>query len=141
MFSRSKLKASAWVLLLIPAVNVGCEALQQSSLYRMTPFATKSDYTAVEAEHRQKFVQERDPEALRWLLSHRVHNEMSVEEVSQVLGESGERRHDDRDYKTNGGYYQLTDVAYQWGPDRRGRTVILFFRDGKLVNFDPAEFR
>lgn len=119
----------------------GCETIEQSSLARMLPFGRKINLSPQETEQRQKFLNERDPDAFRWLLTHRIHNEMSVEQVAHVLGESGERRFDDREYKTNGGYYQTTDVGYQWGPDRKGHTVVLFFRDGKLINFDPAELQ
>ena len=123
------------------AVLSGCETLEQSSLARMLPFGKKTNLAPKEAEQRQKFMIERDPDAFRWLLSQRIHNEMSAEQVAHVLGESGERRLNDREYKTNGGFYQTTDVGYQWGPDRTGHTVVLYFRDGKLINFDPAEFR
>ena len=127
--------------LLTIAVLSGCESFEQTSLSRMLPFGKKTNLAPQEAEQRQKFMNERDPDAFRWLLSRRIHNEMSAEQVAHVLGESGERRLDDREYKTNGGFYQTTDVGYQWGPDRTGHTVVLFFRDGKLINFDPAEFR
>ena len=127
--------------LLVVALLSGCETLEQSSLGRMLPFGAKTNHSPQATEHRQKFLNERDPDAFRWLLSHRLHNEMSVQQVEHELGESGERRNDDREYKTNGGYYQTTDVGYQWGPDRQGHTVVLFFRDGKLINFDPDELQ
>ena len=127
--------------LLMIALLSGCGSIEQSSLSRMLPFGNKTNLAPQEAEQRQKFLNDRDPDAFRWLLSQRVHNEMSAEQVAHVLGESGERRPDDREYKTNGGFYQTTDVGYQWGPDRTGHTVVLFFRDGKLINFDPTEFR
>ena len=123
------------------ALPSGCESLEQTSLARMLPFGKKNNVSPQETEQRQKYMNERDPDAFRWLLTHRIHNEMTVEQVAHVFGESGERRFDDREYKTNGGFYQTTDVGYQWGPDRTGHTVVLFFRDGKLINFDPAEFR
>ena len=123
------------------ALLVGCGSIEQTSLARMLPFGNKTNVSPQETEQRQKFMNERDPDAFRWLLSHRIHTEMTPEQVAHVLGESGERRFDDREYKTNGGFYQMTDVGYQWGPDRKGHTVVLFFRDGKLINYDPAEFR
>ena len=123
------------------ALLVGCGSIEQTSLARMLPFGNKTNVSPQETEQRQKFMNERDPDAFRWLLSHRIHTEMTPEQVAHVLGESGERRFDDREYKTNGGFYQTTDVGYQWGPDRKGHTVVLFFRDGKLINYDPAEFR
>ena len=119
----------------------GCETIEQSSIGRMMPFGRKTNNSSQVTEQRQKFQSDRDPDAFHWLLSHCVHNEMSVQQVEHELGEAGERRFDDREYKTNGGFYQTTDVGYQWGPDRKGRTVVLFFRDGKLIHFDPSEFR
>ena len=129
-----------WCLLILTALP-GCGTIEQSSLGRMLPFGDKTNVAPQEAEQRQKFLTKRDPDAFLWLLAHRVHNEMTVQQVAHVLGEAGERRDDDRAYKTNGGFYQTTDVAYQWGPDSKGHTVVLFFRDGKLVHFDPAELR
>ena len=117
----------------------GCSSPERKSLADKLPFRKHQNDSPLEAEFRQKFVAERDPAAFKWLLAHRIHNEMSVAEVASVLGEAGERRFDDREYKTNGGNYHTTDVGYQWGPDRTGHTVVLFFRDGKLIHFDPAE--
>ena len=117
----------------------GCGSPERKSLADKLPFLKHQNDSPQEAEFRQKFVAERDPAAFKWLLTRRIHNEMSVAEVASVLGEAGERRFDDREYKTNGGNYHTTDVGYQWGPDRTGHTVVLFFRDGKLIHFDPAE--
>ena len=117
----------------------GCGSPERKSLADKLPFLKHQNDSPQEAEFRQKFVAERDPAAFKWLLTHRIHNEMSVAEIASVMGEAGERRADDREYKTNGGNYHTTDVGYQWGPDRTGHTVVLFFRDGKLIHFDPAE--
>ena len=48
-------------------------------------------------------------------------------------------RRDSR-YTRNGGHYRENDVLYKWGPDNEGRTILLAFRDDKLVNFDPDFF-
>ena len=127
--------------LIVSAAILGCETIESTSIGRMLPFGKKSNLAPQASEHRQKFMNERDPDSFRWLLTHGIHNEMTVEQVAHVFGESGERRLDDREYKTNGGYYHMTDVGYQWGPDRKGHTVVLYFRDSKLINFDPAEFQ
>lgn len=131
----------AFLSLMIGGVAiVGCSAPGRWKIFQMLPGAEPS-YAGVDiAGIRQKFLTERDPEAFRWLLAHRIHNEMTHDEVANELGESGERRNDDREYKTNGGFYQTTDVGYQWGPDREGHSVVLFFRDGKLVHFNPNDF-
>lgn len=89
--------------------------------------------------YQQRFLIDGAPEALDWLLAHRIENGMSVDEVSEVLGDTGEKLEQDGQYKNNGGLYQTTDQGYRWGPDRKGRSVTLFFRDGRLVHFDPDE--
>lgn len=97
--------------------------------------------SAKAADERLRFQVDRNPQAFSYLLIHHVENGMSVAAVSEVLGEQGELFLNDREMKTNGGQYQQTDVAYKWGPDTNGRSVVLFFRDGKLVHFDADEFR
>ena len=92
-------------------------------------------------QHRERYQQNRDPQAMRWLLGQRIQAGMSLVEVNQVLGEQGKRRYDDRRLKTHGGNYLTSDVFYQWGPDSDGKNVILGFRDGKLTNFEPRELR
>ncbi len=61
-------------------------------------------------------------------------------EISQILGEDGERVHDDARFKRNGGHYRENDAIWKWGPDNKGQSLFLAFRDGKLVNFDPDQF-
>lgn len=95
---------------------------------------------AIAGDYRMQYLTQRDPKALNWLLAHRVVNGMTVAAVGEALGERGEDVVDDAALKT-GGYYLQTDDGYSWGPDTNGRSVVLFFRDGKLVNFDPDEFR
>ena len=129
------------VIVLVGIGNSGCSAPERKNMADKVPFLRHENLAPQESEQRQKFVSERDPAAFKWLLTHRISNEMTVAEVSSVMGEAGERRLDDREYKTNGGNYHTTDVGYQWGPDRTGHTVVLFFRDGKLIHFDPHEIR
>lgn len=93
------------------------------------------------AEHQERFLIDGEPEALDWLLIHQVENGMTLEEVSAALGDTGERLEQDGQYKNTGGLYQTTDQGYRWGPDRKGRSVTLFFREGRLVNFDPDEIK
>jgi len=65
---------------------------------------------------------------------------MSRTEVAQVLGEAGQPVARDARFKRNGGHYQERDRLWKWGPDHQGQSVLLAFRDGTLVNFDPDEF-
>ncbi len=89
---------------------------------------------------RAKFSQERDPAAFRWLLTHTLENGMSVQEVDHALGDSGERIYDDLKLKTQNEGFHQTDVAYKWGPDSEGRSVVLFFREGRLIQYSPEKF-
>ena len=93
------------------------------------------------AEHRSRFQQEGDADALRWLLANRIASGMSLFEVAEVLGSKGERVWNDHQFKVGAGRYQETDETYKWGPDSSGSSVYLVFRDGNLVNYDPRQYR
>lgn len=102
-------------------------------------FARNEPSQKVITEHQQKFVIDGDPESLDWLLRNSIESGMSVEEVNSALGDTGEKLEHDGQYKNTGGLYQTSDKGYRWGPDRRGRSVTLFFREGRLVNFNPDD--
>lgn len=91
--------------------------------------------------YRERFQTDRDPAALDWLLANAIDAGMSLGEVEQILAEEGQRVRDDRWVKTNGGYYRSGDVVYKWNPDSSGRSIYLVFREDKLVNFNPDEFK
>lgn len=89
---------------------------------------------------RSRYQTEKDPAAIRWLLAHRVQQGMNVGQVSQILGEDGQRRYDDVALKERNVAFRVTDETYQWGPDNKGQVYVLFFRDGRLVNFNPRDY-
>lgn len=120
------------------AVAAGCHPLQDGG-FRGWPRPFDSA-AAEQEEYRERFQGQRDPDAMRWLLAHAVRQGMTVAEVSRIFGQEGERVVGDRKLKRSGSPYRRTDVAYRWGPDADGRSVYLFFRDGKLTGFDPREF-
>jgi hypothetical protein len=93
-----------------------------------------------EEEHRRNFQSTRDPADLRWLLANSISSGMSVSEVGRIIGEEGRRLHDDNWVKKGGGYYQSGDKAWKWEQDRNGQSLILVFREGRLVNFDPSAY-
>ncbi len=93
-----------------------------------------------EEEHRRNFQRTREPADLRWLLANRISSGMSVSEVGRIIGEEGRRLHDDNWVKKGGGYYQSGDKAWKWEQDRNGQSLILVFREGRLVNFDPSAY-
>lgn len=96
--------------------------------------------TAAMQKHQEQFLRNRDHAALYWLLSNRISNGMILNEVEDVLGESGEREMEINRFKSDG-LFQSTDLAYKWGPDSLGYSVVLFFRDGRVVNFNPKDFK
>jgi hypothetical protein len=66
---------------------------------------------------------------------------MPLGEVNRVIGNDGEWITHDYKYRTSGGHYHEGDRFYKWGPDRKGGTYVLGFREGHLINFDPRDFR
>ena len=91
--------------------------------------------------HRQNYQSKRDPAELRWLLANRISSGMSVSEVGRIIGEEGRRLYDDNWIKKGGGFYQSGDEAWKWEQDRNGQSLILVFREGRLVNFDPSVYQ
>jgi hypothetical protein len=115
----------------------GCElAGKQSWLFP----ESKSQAVSDEQKQRTKYQTEQSPEALRWLLSRRVRQGMSPEDVAVIIGEEGAPVDADDWVKSNSSGFQVGDETYRWGPDNRGNSYYLVFREGKLVNYDPAEF-
>lgn len=118
----------------------GCEGGPGGLFADWQPPGAASSLDQQHISYRERYQTERDPDALRWLLAHRIQQGMTVGDVNEALGQEGEREFDDLHLKTKGGSYRASDVAYRWGPDSRGRSVYLFFRDGRLVNFRPGEY-
>ena len=65
---------------------------------------------------------------------------MATSEVGRIIGQEGRRLHNDSWIKKGGGYYQSGDEVWKWEQDRNGQSLILVFREGQLVNFDPADY-
>ncbi len=126
-------------VMLLTGFLVGCETLHHAGVPGLEQYV--KDEAAIEApKQRERFQLDRDPAAFSWLLAHRIQNGMSVSEVGEALGDSGEEFSSSQALKGNAKEYQTTDVGYRWGPDAQGRSVILFFRENHLVNFNPREF-
>lgn len=117
---------------------VGCETLGDLGFPRFSNGQSRKEQAEAEV-YREKYLIEQSPESLRWLLANVVESGMTVEEVNRQLGQVGERLYEDKKYKL-AGEYQEEDIGYRWGPTSDGEVVILFFREGGLVNFDPSEF-
>lgn len=129
-----------WALaVLLAGLLAGCETLHNAGVPGLEQYV-KDEAAITAPKYREQFQVDRDPVAFNWLLRNRVRTGMTVGEVSEALGDSGEEFLNSQGLKKNANEYQTTDVAYRWGPDSQGRSVILFFRDGKLIQFNPNDF-
>ena len=127
---------------LLPYVLVsGCGSMNTSHLAQALLYPMSQVQEQDIELYRERFQTDRDPDALNWLLANAIDAGMSLSEVEQVLAEEGQHVYDDRWVKTNGGYYRSGDLVYKWNPDSRGRSIYLVFREDKLVNFNPDEFK
>ena len=122
-------------------VGSGCEALHNAGVPGMEPYL-KEDPAKVEEQrsHREEFALHRDHKAFYWLLANKISNGMQRPEVEEVFGEPGEYTSEFTRLKSDG-LYQTTDSAYRWGPDSKGYSAVLFFRDGHVNNFNSKDFR
>ncbi len=127
-----RLSGGCLLLLLL----AGCELMSANGIGNAP--GKKTD--GAEAQ-RLRYQSDRDGTALKWLLSHAVHNGMDLEAVNHAMGEDGTRElRTDHLIKRNPAY-RTEDHLYRYGPDKTGHTYYLAFRDGRLVNFDPKEYR
>lgn len=131
-----------WMICIMVTVllSSGCETMPDWDTGMMGG-THRADKKVSRADHyRMQFLTKRDPEALNWLLKHRLQSGMSRASVEKELGEEGEYQEASKWLKATGGTFRATDDAYKWGPDESGRSVYLMFRDDVLVNFHPEDF-
>ncbi|MGE3316026.1 MAG: hypothetical protein AB7O26_13005 [Planctomycetaceae bacterium] len=137
-------RVSHWAITLSVATLLianGCGTLNGTGVASLDGFTREKGTIREEDTQRRRFVEERDPEAMRWLLANRVRTSMTIEDVNEVFGEPGVREYGDRWIKKSNGLYHEGDVIYKWGPDNEGQTIYLAFRDGHLVNFEPEDYK
>jgi hypothetical protein len=127
------------ICVLIVTIVTGCQVLHYAGVPGLESYVDPGKREREEAEHREEYQLDQDPDALNWLLTNRVATGMSRRDIGKVLGQEGERQFDDRQFKSNGSQLRVSDRIYRWGPDSDGRSIYLGFRDGKLVNFDSSE--
>ena len=122
-------------------LSAGCETMHNAGIPGFESFA-KPDIEAQKAaaHHRDEYQQSHDHNSLYWLLAHKIASGMTLNEVEAAIGESGERELD-TSRVAKGGSYQITDQVYKWGPDSSGFSVVLFFRDGRVYNFNPHDYK
>lgn len=128
----------AVVLVLALSSATGCLGIRPTALSDL--LASGVDPKLAE-EHRTKFQETRSEADLRWLLAHCITTGMTPAEVGHVLGEDGRRVYDDGWVKNNGGSFQAGDETWKWAADREGHSLMLVFRENRLIGFDPDEFR
>jgi len=135
---------ASWLLcgIVLILLGTGCETMPEWDSNALAgPETRTAEKKISQAEkYRMRFQTKRDPEALNWLLKHRLHSGMSRNSVEKELGEEGEFQEKSKWLKATGGTFRTSDEAYKWGPDESGRSVYLIFRDDVLVNFHPEDF-
>jgi hypothetical protein len=119
----------------------GCQLMYDLRIPGSEYYVSRTGDQARNAQWREKFRSDGDPDALRKLMANNLENGMPLKQVNDVMGQPGVREFEDERFRVNSVVYQSGDVAYRWGPDRNGRSVILFFREDRLVGFDASEFR
>lgn len=117
----------------------GCEAIDQVAHMPSTS-SRRAAMHEREETMRNRFVENGDSKAIRWLLANVVDEGMEKDEVSRILGQQGEFVEADNFVKTKDSAFHVDDKTWRWGPDDHGRAYFLVFRDRKLVNYDPAQY-
>jgi hypothetical protein len=128
------------LVLLYLAAGSGCESLYHAGVPGMERFVDIGARSRETEKYRDRYQQDRDANAMLWLLEHRIASGMSVADVNQIFGEDGERQYNRQRLTIGDGDYQTGDVIYKWGPDSKGNAAFLIFRDGHLVNYSPNEY-
>lgn len=93
-----------------------------------------------EKSYRKEYQTTRSRKAMKWLLTNRVAQGMTQKNVSEIMGQEGERIRNDNHLKQGSSAYRRGDKTYRYGPDAEGRSIYLMFRGNKLVNYDADEF-
>ena len=127
-----------WVAVLTLA---GCESPEWTRSLNDSFSAVEQPGSKTSEQHRQEYVATHDHESMRWLLSHCVEMGMSYRKVCHIMGEDGTLETGDRQLLSGGGNYRVGDEMYAFGPDSKGKTVYLAFREDRLVNYERSEFK
>jgi len=141
MSGRGIILGTVGVVAIALVAILGCQTLHEAGVPGLEQYA-KVDHEAIEKGRscREKFAVHRDHDSLYWLLAHRIKNGMTLEEVEDVIGESGEYTTDFK-IKDTDGTHQTTDSAYKWGPDSTGKSVVIWFRERRVCNFNSKYYQ
>lgn len=124
------------LMLLAVFATFGCESGLKN--FKLPGIPTAGELRAKEREaarHREEFRQSRSRKSIRWLLANMVRQGMSLSDVEEQIGEQGELVDNAAYMKERNHTVRLTDQTVKWGE------YVLFFRDDRLVNHNPAEYR
>lgn len=116
----------------------GCESPSWTHTLHESFSATEAGGPRNEEEHRREYIANHSRKSMRWLLRHSVKPGMSYEQVCHALGAEGERD-PDPSLKTGNLNVRIDDEVYSFG-DSDNRNLKLFFREDRLINFDPTDF-
>lgn len=119
----------------------GCEAPSWSHKLNESFQAASSEESGPRTAeaHRREYASTRSRRSLHWLLAHEIQPGMTYRAVCNVIGEEGERELGDQSLKKTSAHIRIDDETYGW-PDSEGHVLCLFFRDNRLINFDPRDF-
>jgi len=131
-----RLRPVSLALLLLASILCGCT---QMAAVLNPPMLETTTYEE-EVEKREEYLTSHSPDALRWLVVHRLKNGMKRSDVNTVIGEDGERVFADSEIlATDGAHYRSEDMVYRWGPDSNGNVYMFVFRDDHLVNLESFQ--
>jgi hypothetical protein len=118
----------------------GCESPSWTHALNESFNAKAEGGPQTEEQHRREYIANHNRKSMRWLLAYRVRPGMSYDQVRHILGEEGELE-TNRSLKTGGVNVRVDDDVYAFGPDSEGRSLKLFFREDRLINFNPEDFQ
>lgn len=131
--------ASRLGVLLLSLAWLGCESTSLNSTFLETlagrPVVSEKEM----ARRRALYIEHHNREDLHWLLQNCVTTGMGVHEVAGVIGETPELEPHSQWLKQAD--FRVDDKVYKFGPDSQGQSIYLLFREGRLINHNPDEYR
>lgn len=124
------------LLLLGLFASLGCESGLRN--FKLPGIPTAGELRAKEQEadrHRAEFRKSGSRKSIRWLLANVVQQGMTLSDVEEQIGDQAKLVDNDAHLKEGNRSLRLTDQTYKWGE------YYLFFRNERLVNHNPAEYR
>lgn len=105
----------------------------------------KQQERSEEQAHRAKYQSTRSSADLEWLMKNRIENGLTQKSVNNILGQKGKPAESGSEIAQLGGSTESKkegetgkDGTYVYGPDDKGRTYRLTFRNSRLVDYNPV---